>query len=166
MLILVERMLFVVWTMAVAVCDLRSRRIRNSLVLAGLAAALLCAFTARAPFGIAPMQAALGALAGLAALLPFFALRLMGAADVKVFAVLGAWCGLRLLPELWLIASVLAGAHAAFVLIATRTRALALVRRGPPTFELHGYRATPYATCLSVGAWIAFGGQMLAGAAR
>jgi prepilin peptidase CpaA len=160
---LVECVLFVAWTMAVAICDLRSRRIPNALVLAGLAGAFACALTARAPFSVAPVQALLGALAGLAALLPFFALRAMGAADVKVFAVLGAWGGLRLLPELWLVASLFAGAHAAVLLIATRTCVTTFVRRGAPTFELHGYRATPYATCLAAAAWIALGAHLLSG---
>ncbi|MFC0693856.1 A24 family peptidase [Paraburkholderia humisilvae] len=164
-MVLVERVLFIVWTAAVAVCDLRGRRVRNVLVLAGLAVALASALTARAPFGVAAGPALLGAAAGLAALLPFFALRVMGAADVKVFAVLGAWCGLRLLPELWLIASLLASVHAAGVLIATRTRVAALIRRGTPTFELHGYRATPYATCLSAAAWICLVVHMPGGAA-
>jgi prepilin peptidase CpaA len=164
-MVLVECVLFVAWTMAVALCDLHSRRIPNALVLAGLAGAFACALTARAPFNIAPVQALLGALVGLAALLPFFVLRVMGAADVKVFAVLGAWCGLRLLPELWLIASLFAGAHAAVLLIATRTRVMALMRRGAPTFELQGYRATPYATCLAAAAWIALGAHLLSGGA-
>lgn len=158
----VDSILFVAWTAAVAVSDLRHRRVNNAWVVAGLAAAFACAFTARAPFGVAPAQAALGALVGLAALLPFFALGMMGGADVKVFAVFGAWCGVHVLPGLWIVASVLAGLHCAALLVATlvttRTR-LAMPGRSrtgagfEPTFEVRGRRATPYVTCLAIAAF-------------
>jgi prepilin peptidase CpaA len=161
----VDSILFVAWTAAVAVSDLRHRRVSNAWVAAGLAAAFACAFTARAPFGVDAEKAALGALAGLVALLPFYAFRVMGAADVKVFAVLGAWCGIHVLPGLWIVASVLAGLHSAGLLIATRTR-LAVPGRSSdaggacsecnpgfqPTFDVRGRRATPYVTCLSIAA--------------
>jgi prepilin peptidase CpaA len=158
----IDSILFVAWTAAVAVSDLRHRRVHNAWVAAGFAAAFACAFTARAPFGVAPAQAALGALVGLVVLLPFFALRMMGGADVKVFAVLGAWCGVHGLPGLWVLASILAGLHSAALLIATRTRLAVPGRSGngsdggarfEPTFDVRGHRATPYVTCLSVAAW-------------
>jgi prepilin peptidase CpaA len=163
MTVLVECMLFVVWTAAIAVCDLRSRRVSNVWVFAGLAAALVCASTARAPFGIGLAQAALGAVVGFAALLPFYLLRVMGAADIKVFAILGAWCGLTVLFEVWVIASIFAGVHAAFILLVTRTRVMALMRRDGPTFELNGYRGTPYVTCLAAGALISLVTRVVAG---
>jgi prepilin peptidase CpaA len=106
------------------------------------------------PFGVSLPQAALGAVIGFGALLPFYLLRLMGAADVKIFAVLGAWCGLTVLFEVWVISSILAGVHAAVLLLATRTRVMALIRRDGPTFELNGYRATPYVTYLGAAALI------------
>jgi prepilin peptidase CpaA len=163
MTVLVECVLFVVWTMTVAICDLRSRRVSNLLMFLGLVAGLVCAFTARTPFGTAPAQAVLGAVIGLAVLLPFYLLHLMGAADVKMFAVLGAWCGLSVLFEVWVIASIFAGIHAALLLLITRTRVTALVRRGGPTFELHGYRATPYVTCLSAAALISLATRIIEG---
>jgi len=144
--------MFVAWTTAVAVCDLRHRRVPNALVLAGLMAACACALTTRLPFGITPAQAGLGALVGLAALLPFFALRVMGAADVKAFAVLGAWCGPHALLDLWVVASILAGLHALALLLAARMRLAAPGRSGGASFDLRGRRATPYVTCLAVPA--------------
>lgn len=144
--------MFVAWTLTVAASDLRHRRVANASIVAGMIAAFACAFTARMPFGVAPAQAALGALLGLAALLPFFALHVMGAADVKVFAVLGAWCGPHALLDLWIAASILAGLHALALLLATRTRLATLVRIGEATFELRGHRATPYVTCLAIPA--------------
>ncbi|CAE6726137.1 A24 family peptidase [Paraburkholderia aspalathi] len=153
-------LLFIAWAAVVAISDCRSRRISNSVVVAGLAAAFACAFLQCGPFGILLTQAAIGALVGFAALLPFFALGVMGAADVKVFAVLGAWCGMHALLGLWMAASLAAGVHALWLLIATRTRLASLVRHHGPTFELAGKASTPYAACLTVsaGAWLVLQG--------
>jgi len=144
--------LFIAWAAVVAACDYRSRRIPNSVVVAGLAAAFGCALVQCGPFGISLGQAAIGALIGLVALLPFFALGAMGAADVKVFAVLGVWCGMHALLGLWMAASLAAGVHALWLLITTRTRLAGLGRHGSPTFELAGKASTPYAACLTVAA--------------
>lgn len=144
--------LFIAWAAVVAICDCRWRRISNSIALAGLAAAIACAFFQSGPFGISPAQAGIGAVIGLVALLPFFALGVMGAADVKVFAVLGAWCGARALPGLWMAASLAAGAHALWLLITTRTRLVGLLRQSGATFEVAGKASTPYAACLTVAA--------------
>jgi Flp pilus assembly protein protease CpaA len=50
-----------------------------------------------------------GAALGLLALLPFYALRWMGAGDVKFFAVLGLMLGWQALLPVWLVASLAAG---------------------------------------------------------
>ena len=75
---------------AAAWADVRSRRIPNELVFGGMAIAI--AYSAIAPAGNLP-----GALAGLAAglslLLPFYLLRAMGAGDVKLMAMAGAFLG-------------------------------------------------------------------------
>src|ERR1700743_3579464 len=111
--------LFIAWAVVVAICDCRARRISNSIMVAGLAAAFGCALFECGPFDISVAQAFIGAVAGLLALLPFFALGVMGAADVKVFAVLGAWCGIHALLGLWMAASLAAGLHALWLLITT-----------------------------------------------
>src|SRR5690348_7743331 len=98
--------LFAVWAMVVAWGDCRHRRVGNRLVALGGAAALACAALHASPFGIALPRAAIGLAAGFAALLPFFLLGVMGAADVKVFAVLGAWCGAQALLGLWVMATI------------------------------------------------------------
>jgi prepilin peptidase CpaA len=152
----VGSLLFIAWAAAVAVCDCRSRRVPNLLVAAGFVAACVCAFVQRSPFDVTPLRMIEGAAAGLAALLPFYMLRMMGAADVKVFAVLGAWCGIEALPGLWIVASLAAGVHALALLIATRTPLAALSvpgrRAAVPTLALGKRRATPYAACLTVPA--------------
>ncbi|MEQ5838146.1 A24 family peptidase [Paraburkholderia acidicola] len=162
----INSLLFIAWTVAVAVCDCRSRRVSNALVVAGLAAALASAFFNHNPFGLTPMQASIGMAVGLVALLPFYALGVMGAADVKVFAVLGAWCGIHALLGLWMIASLIAGIHAAWLLVTTRTRIALLVHRKAPTFELAGRRSTPFAACLTVPAIIWLAAQVAIGGMR
>lgn len=100
---------------------------------------------------------------GLIALLPFFAMGVMGAADVKVFAVLGAWCGIHALPGLWIAASLAAGVHALWLLIRSRMAHAGHTARIPfagagagrltgATFEMSGKASTPYAACLTVAA--------------
>jgi prepilin peptidase CpaA len=153
--------LMVAWSVAVAICDCRNRRIPNSLIAAGLAAAFIIACLQRSPFHVSIAQAVLGATIGLVVLLPFFVLNVMGAADVKVFAALGAWCGAHALLGLWVAASILGGVHAAWVLISTRTRFLSFARHARdagPTFAVGEKRATPYAACLtgSALAWLAW----------
>ncbi|MFM0094705.1 A24 family peptidase [Paraburkholderia nemoris] len=162
----VADILFVAWAATIATCDCSSRRISNSLVVVGLAAAFACALFQRSPFNISAGQAALGAVVGLLALLPFFALGVMGAADVKVFAALGAWCGMHMLLGIWIAASLAAGVHAFWLLVTTRTRLATIMRHAGPTFEVGGKASTPYAACLTVAAcaWLVL--QMSTGVLR
>lgn len=78
--------------------DLRSRRIPNKLVLAGL----LFAFAAHATAMLADLEALAGdrawspltgGLTGFAALLPLYAVRACGAGDVKLMTMVGAFVG-------------------------------------------------------------------------
>jgi prepilin peptidase CpaA len=159
----IQSLLFFTWAAAVAVFDCRNRRIPNLLVVAGFAAAFASVLAHRSPFGISPLQAVAGAALGFVVLLPFFALRVMGAADVKVFSVLGTWCGASALLGLWIAASLAAAVHALVLLIGTRTPAWKLWRRGQPTFALGGRRATPYAALLVAAAALSLAGHVLTG---
>jgi prepilin peptidase CpaA len=80
------------------VTDLRSRRIPNALVLTGICLALVAhALTLRAevpalagPLWWAPVA---GLAVGLAALMPLYLLRALGAGDLKLLAMVGAFVG-------------------------------------------------------------------------
>lgn len=141
---------FVVWAAMVAVCDWRSRRVSNLLVLGGLAPALAFAVWQAGPVRIDAARALVGLLAGGVALMPFFLLGLMGAADVKVFAVLGAWFGIYPLLGLWIAASLVAGSQAVTLLVRQRRR-VALAGRVSVSIRV-GEQGTPYATFLTVPA--------------
>lgn len=80
------------------VTDLRSRRIPNVLVLSGIAAALLshaAIWLAGSPAlaGTALWSPLAGLATGFAFLLPLHLLRAMGAGDVKLMAMVGAFVG-------------------------------------------------------------------------
>lgn len=149
---------FLAWAILVAASDIRFRHISNALVLAGLAGGFAGAFFNGNPFGVSPGQATVGMMVGLAGFFPFFLLRVMGAADVKIFAVLGVWCGARGLVWLWIAASLVAGIHAVALLLLSRTPLGQLWRHGEPALELGKYRATPYAACLAApaAAWVLY----------
>ncbi|MES2633738.1 MAG: A24 family peptidase [Pseudomonadota bacterium] len=70
--------------------DARYRRIPNSVVLAGCAAALALSM---APGGVGPGNALAGMATGFFALLPMYLMRVMGAGDVKLMAATGAFVG-------------------------------------------------------------------------
>jgi len=85
---------------AAVATDLRSRRIPNTLVLAGLAGAFMLHAGAWL-LGIVPLAGArwwaplAGGVAGLAVLMPLYLLRACGAGDVKLMAVVGAFVGAK-----------------------------------------------------------------------
>jgi prepilin peptidase CpaA len=108
-------------------------------------------------------DAALGALAGFVGLVPFYALRLMGAGDVKFAIVLGLFCGPWMLLKVWLLGSLLAGLHAmAFYainanpslhILSLRYAQSGLQRRLDAYRQ--GRRGIPYAAYLAFGACLA-----------
>lgn len=109
--------LCLLWLIAIAVMDLRLRKVRNWMVLLGLAMGLAALVGNLQPFGVGAWKALAGMLMAFAALLPFHALRWMGAGDVKFAAVAGLWFGLSpALLAIWVGGSLLAGAHGVLVL--------------------------------------------------
>lgn len=159
-------LVFGAWAAAVAIGDCRSRRVPNALVAIGLCAALAASLLHAGPARIGPAQSFGAAAIGFAALMPFFVLGVMGAADVKVFAVLGAWLGLQPLFGLWIVASLVAGVHALAALIALRWRSGAARYQGMQSIPVGARRGAPYAAFLTVPAiaWLAW--QFAAGGMR
>jgi prepilin peptidase CpaA len=78
---------------AAAVIDWRTSRIPNWLTLGGLAIGLAYNAVAHG-FQAGLLPALAGAAAGLVLLLPMYALRIMGAGDVKLMAMVGAFLGI------------------------------------------------------------------------
>ena len=104
--------ILLLWLIAIAVMDLRIRKVRNWLVLLGLATGTAALFSGVQPFWVESWEGLAGMLLAFVALLPFYVLRWMGAGDVKFAAVIGLWFGLS--PNLlfiWLGGSLLAGLH-------------------------------------------------------
>jgi prepilin peptidase CpaA len=154
---LVPRLVLGALLVAACVTDVRARRIPNALVAAvlGLAvarlagAAWLGALGADASFAAGPGAAALGAATGLAVLLPFHALGMMGAGDVKLLAAAGAWLG----P----VGVLHAGVYTAFagVLLAVAAVTRGVVAPRPPAPRA-AHRAAhrgglPYALAIAAG---------------
>ena len=79
---------------AACVSDLRTRRIPNALVLLTAVAGLVFSAVTKS-FAAGLTQAGGGLLTGLAIWIPFYALRMLGAGDVKLFAAASTFLGAR-----------------------------------------------------------------------
>lgn len=99
------------------VSDLRTRRIPNELTFSAIACALVFHLVAGGP-GAAGRSLA-GCLLGALLFFPMFALRGMGAGDVKLLAAVGAWLGPSQVASVALATS-LAGGVIAIVMAMTR----------------------------------------------
>jgi prepilin peptidase CpaA len=136
-----------------AIVDLRSRRIPNwltaSLVLAGIALNVWRAGLAGGGLAVA------GAALGLAILLPLYAIRAMGAGDVKLLAGLGAVLGPQVLVSVAIYAAIAGGLISAIMLLRTGRLLLVLrelfVEHRPPT---RGGATAPYAVAIASGMYL------------
>lgn len=105
--------------MAACVWDLRTQRIPNVLTFSAALAAIVFHAAMAGWWGIGSSFA--GWLVGTALFFPFFALRGMGAGDVKLLAAFGAWLGPR--DVLYVAAATaIIGALFALALIIARHR--------------------------------------------
>jgi len=157
------------WLIAVAVYDFRERRVPNWLVLAGAVSALAALTLGSSPFDSNWQSSLVGAAVGFGFLLLFYVGGLMGAGDVKFTGALGLWVGLSALVPIWIVASLMAGAHSILWLALRHWPffpRLTLVLAGPSrTSELDGrprrVRIIPYAAylALAAAAWMVWGRQ-------
>lgn len=168
--------LCLLWLIAIAVMDLRLRKVRNWMVLLGLGIGLGALAADLQPLQVPANRALWGMLAAFAALLPFYALRWMGAGDVKFAAVIGLWFGLSPhLAAIWVGGSLLAGAHGVLVLAWRRLQAgpagpwlqahlplgLATAASAPaPGDSVAIRRSIPYAGYMAIAAiWLVLAGH-------
>lgn len=115
------------WLIAIAVMDFRVRKVRNWMVLLGLAMGFALLFSHAQPFQTTLSSGLLGMLVAFVALLPLYALGWMGAGDVKFAAVMGLWLGCSpALLAVWVGGSLLAGLHGLAVLAWQRMHASGL----------------------------------------
>jgi len=142
------------------------RRVPNWLLLtAFLIHAAHISITGEGLGGIDVWQSLLGGAIGFGLFIPLYALRAMGAGDVKFFALLGLMMGPHYLIPLWLIGSVLAGIHAlAWVLTKTSIATASVTWNRIQDTVVHsqwyqtllerraGRRGIPYAAYLAVAA--------------
>lgn len=123
------------WLMIAAWCDIRTRRIPNWLVFSGMIAGLSLnvllpsgfGFASALPGGLGWQGSLVGLAAGLFLMLPFYLLRAMGAGDVKLMAMVGAFLGLKLVLGA-IIFTFLAGGLMA-IAVALRSSAIREVLR-------------------------------------
>lgn len=106
--------MLIILCMIVLAYDMLYRRVPNKLLLIALVVhAGLLIVTGHGFTGIDVLQSVKGGVTGFAVFLPLYLLRAMGAGDVKFFTLLGFLIGIKYLAITWLVASVMAGIHAA-----------------------------------------------------
>ncbi len=93
--------------------DLMFRRVPNSLLLLALLVHIGYMTLGGSGFlGIDVWRSLMGAAIALLVFVPLYALRIMGAGDVKFLMVLGVLLGVRGLFAVWVMGSLIAGVHA------------------------------------------------------
>jgi prepilin peptidase CpaA len=99
--------------------DAKSFRIPNAIIATGVALGI--ALNSSLPEGLGFSAAALGMLVGLVGLFPLYLLRIWGAGDVKLMAVVGAFLGVPDLLGSLLISLLVGGILAVLVALQRRT---------------------------------------------
>lgn len=87
----IELVALVVLVAAATIVDIREHRIPNFIVAAGMLLAI--SFHALAPGGQGPTFSLAGLAVGMTALMPFYVMGVMGAGDVKLMGMIGAFIG-------------------------------------------------------------------------
>jgi prepilin peptidase CpaA len=136
-----------------AVLDVWSRRIPNWVTFGTFIAGVAVNVWLHGMSGV--VVALVGAALGMALLLPFYAIRAIGAGDVKLLGALGALLGPQLLISVALYGAVAGGVMSAVILLVRGRLWLVLhdllVARRPPT--LSGATA-PYGIAIASGVYL------------
>jgi prepilin peptidase CpaA len=145
--------------------DIRERRVPNEIVLSGLLTALVLHSLWSGLPGL--VAAIVGALTGLLVLLPVYSFRVMGAGDVKLMAMAGAF-GASFQAALWMVLYTLLAGGLLVVLYASLGRAWGklfsnlgiMLKLGPSELDAYGTGAAnklqpaarlPYAVAIAFG---------------
>jgi prepilin peptidase CpaA len=117
------------WLLVAAWTDIRTRRIPNVLVASGMLCGLMVQALAPAGSGLFDggwgglgiVTAGLGLLTGLALFMPLYIFRVVGAGDVKLLAMVGAWLGPQFTLAAALLTLLAGGLLAIIVMLASRS---------------------------------------------
>jgi len=103
--------------------DFYARRVPNAWLMATMLAAIVT-MVAGMLFGTdkSGWLSVLGLVLGLFVTLPFYAIGMMGAGDVKFFALLGFLLGAHALLPIWITGTLLIGVHAIVMLVLRHMR--------------------------------------------
>jgi len=156
-----------------AVIDCRTMRIPNWLTVSGMAWGLMVNATHATSIGAGLVHSALGLATGLVLLLPLYLIRVLGAGDVKLMAMVGAFVGAVAVFKATLVVFVVGGVFAlawaawnrhllrmtANVAATAQSMAFAAMAGGRPTPTLAGRASVgklPYGLSIAVGtiAWL------------
>jgi prepilin peptidase CpaA len=154
---------FVALLAVAAATDIRTRRIPNRLVLVMAVAGVL--FTVAATPSLATLwRAVLAGLLGFALWIPFYALRMIGAGDVKLFAAAALWLAPLQVVQAALVAALVGGVLSIVGMVAGYGGGLALLRlthglRQPETLMTQAGRVEgktlPYGVAMAAGLAVA-----------
>lgn len=146
--------------LAVSISDIRSRRIPN-LAVVGLAVLGVVHSVIVTSVGAGLARAGLGMLVGFALWIPFHALRMIGAGDVKLFAAAGCWLAPSHVLGAALAAALAGGVLSVIGLVLAHGLGLTTLRvahglRDPRTLATPlaipaGRRTLPYGLAMTVG---------------
>lgn len=151
---------FTVLVSAAAGMDLKYRRIPNALALTILVVGSIFSMLAYPP-AEAAARVLEGSAVGLIMWFPFWALRMLGAGDVKFFAASAAWLGPRLALEATLVTALLGGVvallsllpHARLILGGTGAEGVSAGcdELGPERDTSRGSDSLPYGVAMAIG---------------
>ncbi|HWL85685.1 MAG TPA: A24 family peptidase [Polyangiaceae bacterium] len=147
---------------AVAISDLRYRKIPNALVSSIAAAGFVHAAAVGGPR--AALASLLGAGAGMALLIWPFARGLLGGGDVKLLGAVGGWVGVAGVLRVLLVGAVLGGFLALFFLLRLPRCQRADVRRNLVIFARSGELVVPAPADLDHARGIPYGLALIAAA--
>ncbi len=157
--------LFVGWLLLCGFTDLRWRKLPNALTLGAYLPALIAiVFLHQSLLGASVSSALMGWLLALILTLPAYAVRWLGAGDVKMFSAVGLMTGWQFSLLSFVLAGLLAGAVTLLWLFLQRSMPYLNLKLNRwdhqmPAIPVLQGRVLPFGTMLAAGALTALGWQ-------